>query len=611
MKYQKNRYYKVIDFYRALSVSLVFFYHLGQLDNGFIGVDFFFIISGFLITKVLSEQFDRKDYSIKRFLVKRAKRILPLILVTIIVVQVVFYFYLFPDQNLNLAQTSIANIFFISNYFFLTNDIDYFSESVLANPLFHTWSLSIEIQYYIFFALFFLTLYYLSKKKFRNNLKNFCFILIILYLVTFYLSTNLIFLKNFFFSFYSSFTRTILFILGSLIFQFDLHLRKKLNLVNILFSFLFLSIGFLTIIYFLLFIEKINHPEAISIMPSIGFILVFINLKNFQFLEKLLSNKIFIFLGKISFSIYCVHVPVIIFYDINDYSLENNFINILLITLIISYFTFKLIENKFHKDIKISTKKFGTFILSICSLVLLCSYFISYLSNNFLEKNKDNLFFTKKNHQKNFIKNYNIHKKNNYTKIIIIGDSYSQDFLNILMSINPNYEIRIIYSNVKCNPFKRKEKISLDCYFLDDKLDLLKKSNLIYFAFNWDFEKTQDLKDYLDNNLEIEKKSIIVGKKYFGRFKKNKFKNLSIKEKSEITNDVSPEFEKLNKYMKNKFKKFIDLKTISCPSKYKCKLFTKEGQLISFDGGHLTTKGSKYFSEELKSNTYIKLISQN
>ena len=63
--------------------------------------------------------------------------------------------------------------------------------------------------------------------------------------------------------------------------------------------------------------------------------------------------------------------------------------------------------------------------------------------------------------------------------------------------------------------------------------------------------------------------------------------------------------------MKNKFKKFIDLKTISCPSKYKCKLFTKEGQLISFDGGHLTTKGSKYFSEELKSNTYIKLISQN
>ena len=299
----------------------------------------------------MTVQFDRKDYSIKRFLVKRAKRILPLILVTIIVVQVVFYFYLFPDQNLNLAQTSIANIFFISNYFFLTNDIDYFSESVLANPLFHTWSLSIEIQYYIFFALFFLTLYYLSKKKFRNNLKNFCFILIILYLVTFYLSTNLIFLKNFFFSFYSSFTRTILFILGSLIFQFDLHLRKKLNLVNILFSFLFLSIGFLTIIYFLLFIEKINHPEAISIMPSIGFILVFINLKNFQFLEKLLSNKIFIFLGKISFSIYCVHVPVIIFYDINDYSLENNFINILLITLIISYFTFILFQ--FKIDIKL------------------------------------------------------------------------------------------------------------------------------------------------------------------------------------------------------------------------------------------------------------------
>ena len=74
MKYQKNRYYKVIDFYRALSVSLVFFYHLGQLDNGFIGVDFFFIISGFLITKVLSEQFDRKDYSIAIF-GQRAKRI--------------------------------------------------------------------------------------------------------------------------------------------------------------------------------------------------------------------------------------------------------------------------------------------------------------------------------------------------------------------------------------------------------------------------------------------------------------------------------------------------------------------------------------------------------
>jgi peptidoglycan/LPS O-acetylase OafA/YrhL len=154
---KKKLYSPEIDSLRAIAVISVILYHANViifnnelLNGGFVGVDVFIVISGFVITKLFFNQ----NFSYIEFLERRARRLLPPLLLVIVITSIFSYFLLLPQHFSNLGQSIVGNIFFISNFLFLYQS-NYWDPLIFTKPLLHTWSLSLEFQFYIFICIIF------------------------------------------------------------------------------------------------------------------------------------------------------------------------------------------------------------------------------------------------------------------------------------------------------------------------------------------------------------------------------------------------------------------------------------------------------------------------
>jgi peptidoglycan/LPS O-acetylase OafA/YrhL len=161
MKYRAD-----IDGLRALAVLAVVQYHLSipwLATGGFVGVDIFFVISGFLITGIIFEAFANGTYNIADFYDRRIRRIFPALFVVYAFTMVAAFFILYPSETENIGKTILSSVLFVSNVFFSRNS-NYFDSATKNNPALHTWSLSVEEQFYVFFPLFLFAVGGLSLK---------------------------------------------------------------------------------------------------------------------------------------------------------------------------------------------------------------------------------------------------------------------------------------------------------------------------------------------------------------------------------------------------------------------------------------------------------------
>ena len=177
MKYRPE-----IDGLRALAVIPVILFHAGfsLFEGGFVGVDIFFVISGYLITTILISDLSKEKFSIVEFYERRARRILPALFVMMTFTTIFVWFVMLPDRLDGYFKSVLSVIFFASNIYFWRGS-GYFAVASEEKPLLHTWSLAVEEQYYIFFPL--LLLFFWKSGK-RNLLK----IIILLTLVSFGIS---------------------------------------------------------------------------------------------------------------------------------------------------------------------------------------------------------------------------------------------------------------------------------------------------------------------------------------------------------------------------------------------------------------------------------------
>ena len=146
-----------IDGLRALALIPVIFFHAGfeVFNGGFVGVDIFFVISGYLITTILIEDLENKRFSLIKFYHRRARRILPALFSVITACIPFAWLWMTPRQIEDFSQSLIAVIFFSSNLLFW-HQSGYFESGAEEQPLLHTWSLSVEEQYYVLFPIFLL-----------------------------------------------------------------------------------------------------------------------------------------------------------------------------------------------------------------------------------------------------------------------------------------------------------------------------------------------------------------------------------------------------------------------------------------------------------------------
>ena len=163
------RYRADIDGLRAIAVLAVLIFHagLGPVSGGFIGVDVFFVISGYLITSIIVSEASRGEFSFAGFYERRIRRIIPALMTVIATSAVIGWYVLVPADYVDFARSAIAAAAFYSNFFFNDQAEDYFAPSADLQPLLHTWSLGVEEQFYLI-APFFILLLLGRLQRFRN-----------------------------------------------------------------------------------------------------------------------------------------------------------------------------------------------------------------------------------------------------------------------------------------------------------------------------------------------------------------------------------------------------------------------------------------------------------
>ena len=346
-----------IDGLRALAVIPVILFHAGfeLFSGGFVGVDVFFVVSGYLITTILIEDIENKQFSIAYFYERRARRILPALTV-VSLVSIVFAWILLPDTALDKFGNSLIGVStFVSNIIFW-HQKGYFSDSAELYPLLHTWSLAVEEQYYVLFPIFLILTWRFGKER--------VFWMIIVMTVISFLLSEWGWRNKANANFYLAPTRAWEIFAGSITaFVAQKKGIKSNNLAAIL--------GLVGIFYSFLFYDSSTpFPSAYTLVPVIGVVLIVLYADAKTLVAKLLSNKILVGIGLISYSAYLWHQPLFSYtrHITNQIHIgyETRFL-LILFTFIIAYLSWRYIEKPFRRRSVMNQN--SIFVMSFFSLV--------------------------------------------------------------------------------------------------------------------------------------------------------------------------------------------------------------------------------------------------
>lgn len=297
MKYRPD-----IDGLRSLAIIPVILYHYGvsALPGGFVGVDVFFVISGYLITGIVAKDISSRSFSLVTFYERRARRILPALFFMLAVVTALAAFVLTPGDMANFGRSLVATVLFVSNVFFWLNS-GYFDPAAELQPLLHTWSLAVEEQFYLLFppALFLLSTW---LRRWVNPL------LLLVVALSFAISvwssqTHPVA------GFYLPITRAWELLFGALIALGTVPAmsgRRVRDVLSIL--------GLVLIVGAILLIdESMPFPGWLALFPCLGAgLIIYAGQQGGGFGNALLSLRPLPFVGKISYALYLWHWPLIV-----------------------------------------------------------------------------------------------------------------------------------------------------------------------------------------------------------------------------------------------------------------------------------------------------------
>ena len=638
----QNNFRHDVNGLRSIAVISVLFYHAGLeifnfnfLTGGFLGVDIFFVISGFLITRILVKNFKENTFSFLQFYERRIRRIFPSLFLLLTLVGFFSIFIMSEKQYLENSSATLSALFFISNFFFLLQD-SYTSVESQFKPLIHTWSLGVEEQFYLFFPfIIFLLL------KLNQNLKIYLSILIILSLLSCFLLANFFPEKNFFFSpsrFWELFFGSLIYLIGN----YDLvknHENETEKEKYTKFGSVFLWI--LLIFFLFYFNNKDNHPGLPNlIVVGITGLIIFLKQDNFN----ILRNRIIKFFADISFTLYLFHLPIFSFSRIKFGELSNlQEIGLLIVSIIISGIVFYTYENKV-KNIK-SNKLF----ILLLSFFLILTFFSikSIHTNNKTKKIKLNdITYVLKDEKElrwQYLKKtcekvgwescYRPQKdKKNF---LVIGDSMSPDAGNMINamyqnSIGDDSNFYIITDSLGgCQPHPDFENIAPNNH--PGLKNCVKKNkerftkeyyegvDVIFINNNYSWFKPEDLIPYIDFLQSIGKNKIVLVGSYihlnkdFSEILREKKIKSTVNLNNEIFNDNLASIlnfdEKLEIISNKKGLHYISFKKL-CPNG-NCIFFTDKGYPFTWDMFHLSKQFVEYFVKNYFEEEKLKLYLSN
>lgn len=561
-----NTYRKDIDGLRAIAVLAVIFFHFGFLPHGYLGVDVFFVISGYLITKILFNEVSSNTLSISKFYLRRIRRIIPLVLFINIVVLSIGVFVMLPDDLENLSQSVVATNLFSNNILQFVTTRNYWDVVNEYKPLMHTWSLGIEEQFYVVYPFVFLFF----------GIKRINWILPILVGLT---------------------------IISLLLFLFPLETAAKFYLIP--FRFFELAVGGIGVIVskgklyksqysilpilLLLLLFAIDLPNSLQLPLAVLATLCVLLLNNSldRWAALVLENKLMVGLGLISYSLYMWHQVILSFVRYVFIRTFSPVDVILIITtiVILSIATYYCIERPFRNKNRINTKWTLSVLFIVFGLTTSIAFYI--YSRAGVIRDVPELDITKSHIEKNMHSNYNSRiydfdgefSDSSRTHVLIVGNSFARDWANVLLESSFSEDIEISYL----------EKLNKT----QATMRRIKNSDRIYFSAIGKKELNNLVLTYGMDSTKIW----VVGTKNFGLNNGIYYnKNRDVNYCNQRT-EMEPGYLSTNIMMKRELgSRYVDLIGMVLDENHTVPVFTEDCKFISQDCRHLTKSGATYFA---------------
>ena len=468
---KKTKYLPSIDSLRAIAVIAVIIYHIdaNYLPGGFLGVDLFFVLSGYLISSLIIKEYKSTGtVNLYNFYVRRARRLLPAVYFMITVVLIIITLF----NGVLLKKSYLDALFgyiYSSNWWYIFHKLDYFDSFGSQSPFKHLWSLAIEEQFYMFFPLIFLIFNRKSKSNNGNSKlnKNFIYVVLSLILVSLIAHILLFDINNINRIYFGTDTRAfslLVGVVGAILYPMDRLSERTTKKDNMIYSIVSL-VSILVLIGIMINTSEYNtwlYRGGFLLVAIIGLIIIISSGRQYTFMSKLLSFKPFVFIGKISYSLYLWHFPILVVTTpVSEIGNPNLFYVTLRIVLIFLVATgsYMFVETPIRKlgfvnyinllfkrimKFKNNTKKIIFASIALVAVVFTMGVFgksVPYLSTAFvteMSNNQESQFIS--NNNENNANNSSEHKSDNnnnqegnksedkkYSSLIVIGDSLTVD----------------------------------------------------------------------------------------------------------------------------------------------------------------------------------------
>jgi len=619
-------YIPAIDGLRAVAVSLVLLFHVKTpfFLGGYIGVDVFFVISGFLITRGIISASKKDKFSFANFYVRRAVRLFPALFVTILLTLVAGFFILGPSALTEMSGSALAAALFFANIFFAL-DAGYFDTASHLKPLLHMWSLSVEEQFYLVWPVTIILLLHFFKSKAKYLVPVIGAISLVAALYYSQKNPNFVFFMTPF--------RIYQFCIGAglAFWAFPFAGTKR--------GYFGLAAMFVLVLVNVWIGDTITGVLATALLPAIlaG---IFIATARTPILEKIFASYPAVWLGRRSYSIYLVHWPIIVYFGIKtdfDFSGVDQVL-LLLASLILGAALYNAVEQplRIHGKQSLSKNKLklaGVILPMVTSLSLAVVYikqdgFPSRIpdSVNILVENIPNEWAARLSEIRTGTCNIVVtdHEFEDWNfeicgkpdpdrpNVFVIGDSYAGGTYMAFKRAYP--DVNFLQLSVPGCRLKLPENMPDEGKYADCKKlyalffnELLPEHNYnaVIYTTNWLPNFHTDIGDVLNSAKTADTPSVLIGQRLAFSEKLSTILegSNSLKEAAATAEKkISKANVKWNAFYKERYGPqadvFVDFLDLACSPN--CDISTSDGQLIILDDRHLTEVGAKVMAAKIR-----------
>ena len=585
--------YKYLDVLKAFAIIAVVLYHSGFMSYGYLGVDLFLVINGYLITKSLSKRiYTGNTKAISEYFgfeISRIVRLLPVLLVAGIVCMAFGYWAMLPDDYENLSESVIATNLFGNNILAAITTKNYWDVVNEYKPLMHTWYVGVVMQFYIIYPI----LFFLARLDKKNQQSTLLVIISTLAVVSMlvYFGTNDVAQR-----FYYLPSRFFEFAVGGIVAL----TWKPQNGENSFYSW-YVYVCY-ALILALITLNKEIIPANLKLVAVVALSVVLI-MSSGTLENKVTANGVLAKIGAASYSIFVWHQVLLAFYR---YTCSSNFTIVsytilLIIVAILSWLTFHFIEQKTNIWLRCKKSSKVLFYTIIIVLFLCLTGFAGYIYiNGGVVRDVPELFISKSehvNHKAYNDKIYNLDKpfKTDKQHWLVIGNSFGRDFANVILesAVADSVELSYIFIDNYKEPQYAERFAASDRIFLSS------------LGTNENSVKEMEI-HCLANGFDIDN-LVIVGTKNFGKsngqFYIKRYRPDYFGQRTKMENG----YLEMNEKMKNAFRdRYLDLINLVIDKNNTMPVFTPDHHFVSQDCRHFSKGGAVWFSQLIDWEEYMK-----